>query len=140
MPALYDRDDFVEACRNRSAVPWTDALRDADKHFGLRTRTALFDFIVNGGLENLTYRNTEPLKTYKGPGAAPMIDAYNFSSGQKKGYIAFYKGFDGIWILKSFHRDEFTGDLNPAFENLRELLSLKAAESNPALEAESKEK
>ena len=83
-----------------------DAEMYARNQFGLNTKAEIRSFIGNQGLQNITYVNTE-LWRYK-PGRIKgdiYIDAYTFTTNQKTGYIAFMKGYDCKYVIKSFHLD-----------------------------------
>jgi len=83
-----------------------DAERYAREHFGINTKADLLDFIGNHGLEDLTYINTEPWRNNPRKDKEILIDAYNFHTNLKLGYIAFMIGFSGKYEIKSFHLDK----------------------------------
>ena len=98
-------------CDPQNIYIHNDAVLGARNQFGLNTKTELLTFIGNQGLQNLKYLNTEPwrLKPERIKGDV-FIDAYNFYSNQKIGYIAFMKGANCKYAIKSFHwdHDKFT--------------------------------
>ena len=124
MPQAYDRQEFVQACREGTAIVWDKAMQTARDELGLQTEESIREFIATGGLENPIYHATRALEKWKVPPPPPMVDSYKFSSGPKKGYIAFFQSpVTGRWILKSFKRDMQETDLNMPFRNLGALLS-----------------
>jgi len=83
-----------------------DALLNARLQFGLNTKTILLEFIGNGGLQAMSYVNTEPWRNNPQKGFREiLIDSYKFRSNRKVGYIAFFKGIPGNYAIKSFHLD-----------------------------------
>lgn len=102
----YSFDDFKQCCIENQAdvVAWQKALEDADKIFGLRTKTELLNFIGNDGLEDLTFINKKVWEKNPYPSSPILIDAYEFRSGAKLGYISFmHNPKTGKWSIKSFH-------------------------------------
>jgi len=83
-----------------------DAELNARLQFGLNTKADLIAFIGNGGLQVMTYVNTEPWKNNPKKDIKEIfIDSYKFHSNRKVGYIAFFKGIPGNYVIKSFHLD-----------------------------------
>lgn len=77
--------------------------------FGLRTEADVASFILRGGLEDRKWQNTTELnKTDEFP--KPIVDAYTFTTGRRKGYIAFYFQNDGKLVIKSLKPVEFEGN------------------------------
>ncbi len=103
----YNFLDFKKACRkkNRNNVFISLKVRkDADKFFNLRTKNQILDFIYNDGLENKSFINTTPWKENPDKNMQIMVDAYEFESGNKRGYLAFmHNKHTNKWIIKSFH-------------------------------------
>ena len=105
----YDIFEFIRCCdeNKNDVVPLKSALDDANSCFGLKTKSNLLDFIGNNGMEDLKFVNTKewennPNKTFK-----IYVDAYEFQSMCKLGYIAFmYNEKTLKWIIKSFHLSE----------------------------------
>jgi hypothetical protein len=105
----YDIFEFIRCCdeNKNDVVPLKSALDDANSCFGLKTKSNLLDFIGNNGMEDLKFVNTKewennPDKTFK-----IYVDAYEFRSLCKLGYIAFmYNEKTLKWIIKSFHLSE----------------------------------
>jgi hypothetical protein len=86
-------------------VLW-EAESNARLQFGLNTKPDLLSFIGNGGLRNITYISTEPWRNNPRRDILEIsIDSYNFSSNKKVGYIAFFKGQTGKYVIKSFHEN-----------------------------------
>lgn len=102
----YTFSDFKRCCIENPAdvVPWKPALDDADKIFGLKTKSELLNFIGNDGLEELTFYNKSMYYDKLGKPLNIFIDEYEFISGSKLGYIAFMHNKKiGKWAIKSFH-------------------------------------
>lgn len=105
----YSFDEFKRCCIENpmNVIPWRPAERDADKIFGLKTRSELLNFIGNDGLEELTFYNKSMYYDKLGNPLDIFIDEYEFKSGSKLGYIAFmYNKKIGQWFIKSFHRSK----------------------------------
>lgn len=108
MPPAYNHQDFVSCCKTGKGnivVP-NRVVDDAARDFSLRSKKEILDFIGNGGLGNCKLDLCRPYEEWKGKGPAPMVDSYRFQSGPKFGYLAYYRGPDGAWILKSFKADK----------------------------------
>jgi hypothetical protein len=72
--------------------------------FNLRTTEQILSFIQNNGLENKIHYNTGLWKNNPDKKNPVMVDSYEFESGNKKGYIAFfYNKKSNKWNIKSFH-------------------------------------
>ncbi len=106
----YNFLDFRKDCKkkNRNNVSiFTEAIKGADKYFNLRTKNQILDFIYNDGLKNKSFINTIPWKKNQDKSIQIMVDAYEFITGYKKGYLAFmYSNYTNKWIIKSFHLSE----------------------------------
>ena len=104
----YNLDDFIQCCRNnrKKILVHYDAKLNAREQFGIYTDVELLEFIGNQGLEDLTYINTEPWRLNPRKDTEILIDAYNFHTNLKLGYIAFMIGFSGKYEIKSFHLDK----------------------------------
>jgi hypothetical protein len=105
----YSITDLYVACKDKqdAVMPLRQALTDADKLFGLKTQKSLLDFIANGGLEDLTFVNTKEWENNPDKSHPIDVDAYEFRSMCKLGYIAFlFNDITDKWIIKSFHLSE----------------------------------
>ncbi len=105
--------DFKKSCKkkNRNNVfIFPNVLKDADKYFNLRTKNQILDFIYNDGLENRFFYNTTPWE--QNPNNKQiMVDAYEFESGNKRGYLAFmHNDLTNKWTIKSFKLSINTND------------------------------
>ena len=101
----YDFSIFRDACSklNGSVIVLANAERDAREHFKLAPQDEIFAFIGNGGLEKLEFQNTTPLRKNPFPDTEIFVDAYEFLSLFRLGYLAFYKfPTTGKWVIKSF--------------------------------------
>lgn len=102
----YDYEEFRKACGENpeNVIPIGDTLKDSDEDFKLRTKSELLNFISDGGPENLKFVNTKVWEKNPNPRIPIMIDAYEFKSLSKLGYLAFMKNEKtGKWLIKSFH-------------------------------------
>jgi len=102
----YSFDEFKRCCIENpmDIIPRREAGDLAAAIFGLRTKSELLNFIGNDGLENLTFINTKPWEKNPDPSSTILIDAYEFRSGSKLGYISFMRNQKTKkWIIKSFH-------------------------------------
>jgi hypothetical protein len=110
----YNFSDFKKSCKkkNRNNVfIFPNVLKSADKYFNLRTKNQILDFIYNDGLENRIFYNTTPLKQNPNKNKQIMVDAYEFESGNKRGYLAFtYNDLTDKWTIKSFKLSINTND------------------------------
>ena len=107
----YNFSNFIKACKSKNKIViHSKACEEACTYFNLRTEKIILDFIISGGLENLFFLNTKPWE--QNPNKTPiMIDAYEFTSGNKRGYIAyFYNETTKKWFIKSFHLSENMND------------------------------
>ena len=113
----YDFDDFILACEKGGVEVWLPARRDA-MYFGIRDRDGkkILKFIASGGLEGIEFLKLAPWRgSPENP--PPVIDAYSFWTGGKKGYIAFfYSQREKQWEIKSFkehmdHDNQLTNKL-----------------------------
>ena len=87
-------------------------LNNAANIFNLRTKSDLFNFISNNGLEDMQFVNTKNWENNPDKNNPVKVDAYEFRSMSVLGYIAFfYNDKTKKWIIKSFHLSEHT---NPA--------------------------
>jgi hypothetical protein len=101
----YKFSDFKKACKNKENIfIFSDVYKFADMFFNLRTKEQILSFIRNNGLENKILYNTVPWKNNPDKKTPIMVDSYEFESGNKKGYIAFfYNKNSNKWTIKSFH-------------------------------------
>ncbi|MCI5218583.1 MAG: hypothetical protein D3914_05190 [Candidatus Electrothrix sp. LOE2] len=102
----YNFEDFKEACgKDFSNVLLIGFVRkDADDQFNLASKSKLLEFINNDGLESLKFVNTKPWEKNPDRQQEIFVDAYEFRSLTKLGYIAFmYSQKTSKWIIKSFH-------------------------------------
>jgi hypothetical protein len=102
----YKYEDFRKACGENmdSVIPIGRTLDDAKKLFSLYPKSVLLSFIYNNGLEKLEYLNTKEWEKNQDKKNPLMVDAYEFKTNYKTGYIAFmYNEMTLKWIIKSFH-------------------------------------
>jgi hypothetical protein len=98
---VYVFADFIAACSKGEVFVESQAEQDAYNLFSL-TKPQLLAFIANDGLEELEYINTKVWENNPRPANVVYIDGYNFTTGFKRGYLAFKQNY-GKWIIKSFH-------------------------------------
>lgn len=109
----YDFEEFKRACDEDkdNVLPIESVLEDAEEFFNLRTKTQLLDFISNNGLENLEFINKKDWENNPNPIIPIKVDAYEFRSMFKLGYIAFMHNLQTKkWLIKSFHLSK---NMNP---------------------------
>jgi hypothetical protein len=105
----YDIEEFLRACGTDQSniFIFQSALKDASEFFGLKTKTQLLGFICNGGLEKLEFQNSNHWKNNPDKEAPIYIDAYEFVTVCRLGYIAFmHNNKTKKWIIKSFKPSE----------------------------------
>lgn len=102
---LYDFSHFIEECNDEKRVRLFDhtaIMRNAREQFNILTFDDLLNFIGNGGLEELQYKETQEF--HKIPGT--YIDNYTFKTNGVRGYLSlYYQSSTNSWTVKSFHRD-----------------------------------
>lgn len=97
---------IIAACvSGRGVTVLGGARRDAKEQFRLRTSQSVIDFIANGGLEDAKFHSTQPFQL-EGPDHGALVDSYEFFSGPNFGYMAFFRNADGIWVVKSFKKND----------------------------------
>ena len=100
----YNFEDFKSACekgRNYVVVN-ANVLRDADQGFNLKTESAILEFIANGGIESREFVNSKVWAKNPDKKNPIMVDAYEFRSMSRRGYIAFFQSNKTQkWVLKS---------------------------------------
>jgi len=102
----YKYEVFKYACGNDmdNVIPINSVLKNAKETFNLFTKSNLLSFIYNNGLEDLTFVNTKSWEKNPNPNFDIKVDAYEFRSLHKLGYIAFmFNANTKKWIIKSFH-------------------------------------
>jgi hypothetical protein len=112
--SYYNYEDFKDACGNnvKNVILFKSAEIDAKSYFNLFPKSRLLDFISNNGLEDLTFINTKDWEKNPNPEDSIKVDAYEFRSLNKLGYIAFmYNEKTKKWIIKSF---KISRNSNPA--------------------------
>ena len=105
----YNFNNFKNTCSSNKNDVFIhkQAQMDADEYFNLKTKSQLLDFISNDGLEDLRFVNQTPWRNNPDPNNPVMIDAYEFRTLAKLGYIAFmYIKKTGKWLIKSFKLSE----------------------------------
>ncbi|OGQ91474.1 MAG: hypothetical protein A2289_18385 [Deltaproteobacteria bacterium RIFOXYA12_FULL_58_15] len=102
----YELADLKKACGEKGEVVVVrDALETARSDFGLNTESDVLEFIRNDGLEKPTHANTAALEKYP-KSDKPWVDSYDFCAGFRVGYIAFYRGPTGKFVIKSFKKND----------------------------------
>jgi hypothetical protein len=102
----YNYEDFKRACQNDvdNVIPINDVLKDASTDFNLRTKSELLGFIYNDGFDDLWFLNKKDWENNPDPANPIIVDAYEFRTMYKRGYMAFmYNVNTKKWIIKSFH-------------------------------------
>lgn len=128
----YNIKDFLEACEKnkKNVFPEYSVLKDASRYFILKTTDQLLDFIANNGLEKLTFFNTKEWDKNPDKANPIFVDAYEFRSRGKLGYIAFmHNPKTKKWVIKSFHPSQNSNQaIQIAYEKARLLKSEKKNE------------
>jgi hypothetical protein len=110
----YNFLDFKKSCNiknKKNIFIFHNALKDAGKYFNLPTKKQILDFIYKDGLKNRYFYNTTPWEKNPDKSKKIMVDAYEFESGNKRGYLAFmYSKCTNKWSIKSFHLSENMND------------------------------
>jgi len=104
--SYYRYTDFKNACENDrdNVIPINNVPENARNDFNLNTKSQLLDFIQCDGLENLTFVNTKDWENNPNKNKPIKVDAYEFTSMYKLGYIAFMHNDEtNKWLIKSFH-------------------------------------
>jgi len=104
---VYDFEEFREMCGTKPSMIFVrgKALDTADRDFLISTAIQLKAYIHYGFMEDLHFKKTKPLeKTQLDP--PPLVDDYDFRSGQKMGYFAYYRMKNGQWVIKSFKKNK----------------------------------
>ncbi len=107
----YKFEDLKLACHEKGKVIlWNCAQSDASQYFNLRKLSNVLNFVANDGLEKLQHIDTRPLELPLKPpvNPNPNVDAYQFYSGDLRGYMAFFfQPITKFWNIKSFkaHQD-----------------------------------
>lgn len=102
----YNYTDFQSACGNKQhdVIPINNVLKDAKNDFNLNSKSKLLEFIANGGPEDLKFINTKEWENNPNKSVPLLVDAYEFRTMYKLGYLAFiYNKMTDKWIIKSFH-------------------------------------
>jgi hypothetical protein len=114
--AAYEVNDLVECCKMtpEKVLILKKPLKDAKADFNLNTMKDVIAFIANHGLEELSFVNSKLWENNPNKESPLFVDAYEFKSMFKLGYIAFmYNSGTDTWIVKSFHLSE---NHNPVME------------------------
>jgi hypothetical protein len=101
----YEYADFLRACKVKNVIIERRPKRDARRLFNLYTDLAILEFITHEeGLKNPEFQNKKELETNTNPSNPIWVDAYEFRTVSKRGYLAFYQSHDkSCWIIKSLH-------------------------------------
>ena len=112
--------DFVKACAvgKSKAFVVREAKLTAKSDFNLHTEEAILDFIGQGGMESLQFISSKNWEKNPHPSVPVKVDAYNFYSGLRFGYLAFFHGpVTDKWIIKSFKGNDQPGPKNLSIAN-----------------------
>lgn len=106
--SYYNYNEFKEACGvTGNVVVFSNAEKGAEMYFNLYPKSVLLSFIYNNGLDDLSFLNTKKWEKNPDKENVIMVDAYEFRSLNKLGYIAFMKScVTKKWIIKSFKISE----------------------------------
>ncbi|MCK4943938.1 MAG: hypothetical protein KAS65_10190 [Candidatus Aminicenantes bacterium] len=96
--------EFKNECKKKkNVIVMKQAKKDANDFFNLSNAQHVLNFITNDGLENLYFLNKKRWENNPKPKNKIMIYAFEFTTGMKLGYIAFFMNLAGKWLIKSFH-------------------------------------
>ena len=102
----YIYEEFKKACGEDmvNVIPINSVMKDAQELFNLYPKSVLLDLINNDGLEELEFINTKPWERNPDKGNTIFVDAYEFRTLNKLGYISFMRNNKTMkWLIKSFH-------------------------------------
>jgi hypothetical protein len=128
--SYYEYKELQYACCNNKDVVIliNQVPQTAKQDFNLRTKKEVLDFICNDGLEDLEFINTKKWENNPNKQEPIMVDAYQFRSMHRLGYIAFmHNSKTKKWIIKSLHLSE---DRNTAMYLALEKAGLLNLEDN----------
>ncbi|MCU0824414.1 MAG: hypothetical protein MUF77_07205 [Leptospira sp.] len=126
----YSYEEFRQACDEtpENVIPIGDTLKNAEGDFQIRTKSELLNFISDGGPENLKFVNTKVWEKNPSPNSPIMVDAYEFKSLSKLGYLAFMRNEkSGKWLIKSFH---LSTNRNTTMEDALKRAGIKKEDQN----------
>lgn len=109
MAPFYNFEEFRRICGEEPSKVFVseDAVKDAREYFSLNSRIEILNFINEAELKNLEFKNTKPWENNPDKSNEIMVDAYEFRSCAKKGYLAFFfNKKTEKWSVKSFHLSE----------------------------------
>ena len=118
----YNLSDLIRDCGQEGAV-WISggAVESARRDFSLATDGAIREFIQNDGLKEPSFIRTAPWENNPNRDHVTYVDSYSFFSGDRFGYIAFFKApTTGKWVVKSFKKND---EPDPRFFQFREALT-----------------
>lgn len=98
MKPSHSLKEFIDACGRNAIELWPHIVDDATRDFNLYTKKEVVEFIANTDFEFINSKELEKMKNVP----PYMVDAYSFHSGNKFGYMAFFKHKNGKFFLKSF--------------------------------------
>lgn len=104
--AYYDFKKFLKACRKKRSVKVRqEAIEDGRRDFQLNTESQILNFIGNERWDDIDLESSgEEWRNNPFPEIEIKIDAYVFRSGNKIGYLDFFKSpLTSQWVIKSFH-------------------------------------
>jgi hypothetical protein len=106
----YLLSDLCAGCGDGLArvVVLRGAQESARQFLGLDTARRVLEFIAAGGCEAPRFIRSAPWENNPDRTRNIMVDSYSFHSGTKYGYLAFFRGHDGRWVIKSLKKNENT--------------------------------
>ncbi len=105
----HDFGAFLRCCDKepQNVIILRQPEEDGRSIFRLPTKNRIIQFIGNGGLEQLSFVNTEEWRNNFDKSYPLYVDAYEFRTLSILGYIALIRNERlGTWIVKSFHRSK----------------------------------
>lgn len=103
--SYYEYDDFLKACKVKNVIIERRPKKDARRLFNLYTDLDILEFITHDeGLRAPEFQNKKELENNRNASNPIWVDAYEFRTVSKRGYLAFYQSYDkSCWIIKSLH-------------------------------------
>jgi len=102
----HDFGVFLRCCLEipKDVIILKQSEEDGRLIFRLPTKKRIIEFIGNAGLEQVSFVNTEEWRNNFDKSYPLYVDAYEFRTLNKLGYIAIIRNErQGKWIVKSFH-------------------------------------
>lgn len=124
LPA-YNIMEFIKACGEPNMVIVHERALNGAGYFNIFQKERLLFFVSEDGLDCADFILKKPWENNPNKNVTIYVDSYNFFTGDKYGYIAFFKTPTGKWMIKSFKRNINPDPRNFAFAGLDKLLGMR---------------